>query len=253
MVNSSRHWEPVALKLAERYTVIAPDLLGHGDSAAVRGDYSLGAHAASIRRPAGGDRDRASDHRRPLARRRRGDAVLLPVPPAGRAACAGVERRAGSRGQPAPAQRRAARRVGGALGGRPPSRARRALGHREADARPRARQGAGAAGRGACAAATRGSRGAQGLRAHAASGDRRPRPARQRSGSPLPAQHDADDDRLGRARSHDPDRARAGGPRGHPAQPLRAAGERSALPPPRGSRRARGGAPRLHGEHRPGA
>jgi pimeloyl-ACP methyl ester carboxylesterase len=29
--------------------VIAPDLLGHGDSAAVRGDYSLGAHAASIR------------------------------------------------------------------------------------------------------------------------------------------------------------------------------------------------------------
>ncbi|MGZ4202781.1 MAG: alpha/beta fold hydrolase, partial [Thermoleophilaceae bacterium] len=49
MVNSSRHWEPVALKLAERHTVIAPDLLGHGDSASVRGDYSLGAHAASIR------------------------------------------------------------------------------------------------------------------------------------------------------------------------------------------------------------
>jgi pimeloyl-ACP methyl ester carboxylesterase len=49
MVNSSRHWEQVALELAERYTVIAPDLIGHGDSAAVRGDYSLGAHAASIR------------------------------------------------------------------------------------------------------------------------------------------------------------------------------------------------------------
>ncbi len=49
MVNSSKHWEKVALKLAERYTVIAPDLLGHGDSAAVRGDYSLGAHACSIR------------------------------------------------------------------------------------------------------------------------------------------------------------------------------------------------------------
>jgi pimeloyl-ACP methyl ester carboxylesterase len=49
MVNSSRHWERVALELADRYTVIAPDLLGHGDSAAVRGDYSLGAHAASIR------------------------------------------------------------------------------------------------------------------------------------------------------------------------------------------------------------
>jgi pimeloyl-ACP methyl ester carboxylesterase len=49
MVNSSRHWESVALDLASDYTVIAPDLLGHGDSAVVRGDYSLGAHAASIR------------------------------------------------------------------------------------------------------------------------------------------------------------------------------------------------------------
>src|SRR3954451_20953347 len=49
MVNSSLHWEEVALRLADRYTVIAPDLIGHGDSAAVRGDYSIGAHAASIR------------------------------------------------------------------------------------------------------------------------------------------------------------------------------------------------------------
>jgi len=49
MVNSSRHWEAVALRLAEHYTVIAPDLIGHGDSATPRGDYSLGAHAASIR------------------------------------------------------------------------------------------------------------------------------------------------------------------------------------------------------------
>ncbi|HEY1594732.1 MAG TPA: alpha/beta hydrolase [Solirubrobacteraceae bacterium] len=49
MVNSSKHWEQVALRLADRYTVIAPDLIGHGDSAAVRGDYSIGAHAASIR------------------------------------------------------------------------------------------------------------------------------------------------------------------------------------------------------------
>ncbi len=29
--------------------MIAPDLIGHGDSATPRGDYSLGAHAASIR------------------------------------------------------------------------------------------------------------------------------------------------------------------------------------------------------------
>jgi pimeloyl-ACP methyl ester carboxylesterase len=49
MLNSSSHWRSVALSLADEYTVIAPDLIGHGDSAAPRGDYSLGAHAASIR------------------------------------------------------------------------------------------------------------------------------------------------------------------------------------------------------------
>ena len=49
MVNSSHHWREVALRLADRYTVIAPDLIGHGESATPRGDYSLGAHAAVIR------------------------------------------------------------------------------------------------------------------------------------------------------------------------------------------------------------
>src|SRR4051794_22812600 len=49
MVNSSRHWHAVAERLADRYTVIAPDLVGHGDSATPRGDYSLGAHATVIR------------------------------------------------------------------------------------------------------------------------------------------------------------------------------------------------------------
>ena len=35
--------------LAERYTVIAPDMIGHGRSAKPRGDYSLGAYAAGVR------------------------------------------------------------------------------------------------------------------------------------------------------------------------------------------------------------
>jgi pimeloyl-ACP methyl ester carboxylesterase len=49
MVNASRHWNAVAERLAERHLVIAPDLIGHGDSATPRGDYSLGAHASVIR------------------------------------------------------------------------------------------------------------------------------------------------------------------------------------------------------------
>jgi pimeloyl-ACP methyl ester carboxylesterase len=49
MINSSKHWEAVATRLAGSYRVIAPDLIGHGEAATPRGDYSLGAHAASIR------------------------------------------------------------------------------------------------------------------------------------------------------------------------------------------------------------
>jgi pimeloyl-ACP methyl ester carboxylesterase len=49
ITNSSASWEPVLATLARRFTVIAPDLLGHGDSAKPRGDYSLGANASLLR------------------------------------------------------------------------------------------------------------------------------------------------------------------------------------------------------------
>ncbi|HOZ59006.1 MAG TPA: alpha/beta fold hydrolase [Nakamurella multipartita] len=42
-------WDPVIEHLSRRYTVIAPDLLGHGDSAKPRADYSLGGFANGMR------------------------------------------------------------------------------------------------------------------------------------------------------------------------------------------------------------
>jgi pimeloyl-ACP methyl ester carboxylesterase len=46
---SSATWEEVLPRLAESYTVVAPDLLGHGESANPRSDYSLGAFACGVR------------------------------------------------------------------------------------------------------------------------------------------------------------------------------------------------------------
>src|SRR6187401_269013 len=49
ITSTSETWSKVLPYLAERFTVIAPDLLGHGESAKPRGDYSLGAYASGIR------------------------------------------------------------------------------------------------------------------------------------------------------------------------------------------------------------
>src|SRR5688572_7912963 len=49
IAGSSQTWEEVIPALARDYTVIAPDLLGHGESAKPRGDYSLGAYASGLR------------------------------------------------------------------------------------------------------------------------------------------------------------------------------------------------------------
>lgn len=49
MAGSADTWRAVIPTLAERFTVIAPDLLGHGDSAKPRTDYSLGGFASGVR------------------------------------------------------------------------------------------------------------------------------------------------------------------------------------------------------------
>jgi pimeloyl-ACP methyl ester carboxylesterase len=49
MAGSSATWCSVMPALAEHFTVIAPDLVGHGGSEKPRGDYSLGAFASGIR------------------------------------------------------------------------------------------------------------------------------------------------------------------------------------------------------------
>jgi pimeloyl-ACP methyl ester carboxylesterase len=49
IAGSSRTWEQVIPLLARDHTVIAPDLVGHGESDKPAGDYSLGAHASTLR------------------------------------------------------------------------------------------------------------------------------------------------------------------------------------------------------------
>jgi pimeloyl-ACP methyl ester carboxylesterase len=49
MAGSSLTWRHVMPALARRFTVLAPDLLGQGQSDKPRGDYSLGTHANTLR------------------------------------------------------------------------------------------------------------------------------------------------------------------------------------------------------------
>ncbi|HEY4896247.1 MAG TPA: alpha/beta fold hydrolase [Solirubrobacteraceae bacterium] len=49
ITSDSDTWRRVMPYLARRFTVLAPDLIGHGGSAKPRGDYSLGAHASAVR------------------------------------------------------------------------------------------------------------------------------------------------------------------------------------------------------------
>jgi pimeloyl-ACP methyl ester carboxylesterase len=49
ITSTSATWANIIPYLAEHFTIVAPDLLGHGESAKPRGDYSLGAYASGIR------------------------------------------------------------------------------------------------------------------------------------------------------------------------------------------------------------
>lgn len=49
ITSDSRTWRHVMPYLARQFTVLAPDLPGHGESAKPRGDYSLGAYASGLR------------------------------------------------------------------------------------------------------------------------------------------------------------------------------------------------------------
>jgi len=49
MAGSSETWRAVISQLSTKYRVVAPDLLGHGQSAKPRSDYSLGAFAVLLR------------------------------------------------------------------------------------------------------------------------------------------------------------------------------------------------------------
>lgn len=49
IADNSTTWEMVQAKLAQRFTVIAPDLLGHGQSDKPRADYSVAAYANGMR------------------------------------------------------------------------------------------------------------------------------------------------------------------------------------------------------------
>ena len=233
IANSSETWERVAPLLSERFTLIAPDLLGHGQSATPRGDYSLGAHASAAR-----DIVTALGHERvTVVGHSLGGGIAMQFayqfperwsgscssPAAGSAArctCCCAPRRCRAPTTCCPRSPRsgcsgsgAARRPARAASGCGPSGDIEVLAPRLRVARQR--------------------RLAPGVPAHGARGDRARRPARQRAEPAPPRRPAADADRVGRARLDHPGRARRRRARGDARQPLRGLPGRRAHAPRR--------------------
>ena len=206
--NNCQTWAGVIDRLAESHTVIAPDLLGHGDSDKPRGDYSIAAYANGMR-----DLLSVLDiERATVVGHSLGGGIALqfayqfpercerlalvgsggPGPGAVRRAAGrhAARRRTGAH--------RADRRLRPAAPGLPGPGAARAARRLAAGARPRRgrRRPARAQGR----------RGPPGLPPHPARRGRRPRPGGHRARPALPGQRHPDAGHLGQPR---PDRARA--------------------------------------------
>ena len=250
ITSTSECWREVMPWLADDFTVLAPDLLGHGESAKPRGDYSLGAYASGIRDLIVALGLRARHIPRAFAGRGRGDAARLPVPGALRADGARLERRPRAGGAlSAPRGRAAGLRVGPARDRR--SRARATPAARSAGCssrvgvRPTPDLTEFARGYGSLADSE-----ARSAFIHTLRGVIDPAGQRVSARDRLYLAAEVPSLRhVGRARPHHPDRARPPGPCGDAGQPLRRDPGCRALPPARPAAALRRGAGRVHGRH----
>ncbi len=251
ILGSQKQWGHLVDRLDDNHRLIVPDLFGHGESAKPVGDYSLGAHAATLRDLLDKLGIAAGHPGRALAGRRHRDGLLLPLPRAGRPARARRERRARPRGQPAaalghPARcrvRAAGHRVG--VDARPDLLCRKAVRDGRAAARPRPHRGLGRL------HLARRRRHPPRLPGHHPGGHRPGRPERQRARLPARRHAHPDAGGVGHQGPDDPGVARGIRDRLDAELPGRAVPGRRALPAPRRPRPVRRAGARVRRANRP--